>query len=151
VIYLNQGFAYGGIVFNEEGKVLMRSPTGNWGGYVWTFAKGGSDEKDKSREETAIREVQEETGYECSILVPIPGEFESDTCITKYFLMELTGIKTDHDKDTQEVKWVDVEEAFEMIKQTKSLKGRNRDRNALESAIRIRDLLKVNSGSENVI
>jgi 8-oxo-dGTP pyrophosphatase MutT (NUDIX family) len=103
VIYLNQEFAYGGIVFNDEGKVLMRSPTGFWGGYVWTFAKGGVDVNDKSPEETAIREVKEETGYECCIVTPIPGAYESDTCVTKYFLMKLTGVITDHDRETQEV------------------------------------------------
>ncbi|RXZ81746.1 NUDIX hydrolase [Paenibacillaceae bacterium] len=148
---MNQEFAYGGIVFNKEGKVLMRSPMGHWGGYFWTFAKGGSDKSDKTPEETAIREVKEETGYECNILSIIPGEFESDTCTTKYFLMEPTGVKVEHDKETQEIKWVDEEEAFKMIEQTKTLKGRNRDKQALESAIKLRDLLKVNSGSENVI
>ena len=59
-----QEYAYGGIVFNNEGKILMRSPSGHWGGYVWTFAKGGTEENDKSPEEVAIREVLEETGYE---------------------------------------------------------------------------------------
>lgn len=129
----------------------MRSPKGFWGGYVWTFAKGGFEVHDRTPEETAIREVREETGYECYIVASIPGEYESDTCFTKYFLMELTGVKTDHDSETQEVKWVSVEEAFEMIKLTKSVKGRNRDTSALESAVRIKDLLKDNSGGENVI
>ncbi len=142
----SEEYAYGGIVFNEESKVLMRSPKGFWGGYVWTFAKGGFDVHDRTPEETAIREVWEETGYKCSIVASIPGDYESDTCVTKYFLMGLTGVRTDHDGETQEVKWFSVEEAFEMIKLTRSVKGRNRDTSALESAVRIRDLLKVNSG-----
>lgn len=151
MILLNQEIAFGGIVFNKQGKVLMRSPTGHWGGYVWTFAKGGPEESDKTPEETALREVQEETGYECNIISPIPGEFISDTCITKYYLMEPTGNVIDHDKETQEVKWVDIEKAYEMIAQTKTVKGRNRDKQALISAIKIRDLLKVLSRSPNVI
>ncbi|EPY09310.1 hypothetical protein PAALTS15_00415 [Paenibacillus alvei TS-15] len=39
----------------------MRSPKNHWGGYVWTFAKGGQDVEDMTPEETARREVQEET------------------------------------------------------------------------------------------
>lgn len=119
-----QEYAYGGIVFNDEGEILMRSPSGHWGGYVWTFAKGGTEENDKSPEEVAVREVLEETGYECDIIAPIPGTYESDTCITKYYLMKSNGIVGDFDWETQEVKWMDIEEAFEMIKLTKSEKGK---------------------------
>jgi len=57
-------------------------------------------------------------------------------------MMEPTGMVTEHDAETQEVRWVDVEEAFEMNHLTKSMKGRNRDRSALESAKRVRDALK---------
>lgn len=134
-------FAYGGIVFNNEGQVLMRCPSGFWGGYVWTFAKGSYDSSDLSPEVTAIREVREETGYECRIIKEIPGEFESDTCITKYFLMKPTGRIYPYDKETQEVKWFSIEEAFNMIRLTKSEKGRNRDRDSLLSALKTKELL----------
>ena len=120
----------------------MRSPSGFWGGYVWTFAKGSYESSDGSPEVTALREVREETGYECKILAEIPGEFESDTCITKYFLMKPTGTFFPYDKETQEVKWFSIEDAFHMIKLTKSEKGRNRDINALVSAIITREVLK---------
>ncbi len=83
-------FAYGGIVFNNDDEVLMRSPSGLWGGYVWTFAKGGGDPLDLSPEQTALREVREETGYVCEVIAPIPGEFVSDTCVTKYYLLRPT-------------------------------------------------------------
>jgi len=139
---MDKEMAYGGIVFNTEGKVLIRSPKNHWGGYVWTFAKGGPDVEDMTPEETARREVQEETGYTCIIIASVPGEFESDTCRTKYFMMEPTGMVTEHDAETQEVRWVDVAEAFEMIQLTKSINGRNRDKSALESAIRVREALK---------
>lgn len=75
-------------MFNQNQEVLMRSPRGHWGGYVWTFAKGGAELSDSSPEETATREVLEETGYKCSIIAAIPGEYESDTCLTKYFFDE---------------------------------------------------------------
>ncbi|MFD1135971.1 NUDIX domain-containing protein [Paenibacillus urinalis] len=134
-------FAYGGIVFNDEEQVLMRSPSNFWGGYVWTFAKGSYDSSDTTHEVTAVREVREETGYECRIVREIPGEFASDTCITKYFLMKPTGIILPYDKETQDVTWFGIEEAFYMIKLTKSEKGRNRDRDVLLSALKIKELL----------
>ncbi|MGG4345836.1 NUDIX hydrolase [Paenibacillus lautus] len=128
-------YAYGGIVFNQNHEVLMRSPSGHWGGYVWTFAKGGAELSDSSPEETATREVLEETGYKCSIIAAIPGEYESDTCVTKYFLMRPDVWSAEYDEETQEVKWVSVEQAFEMIELTTTLKGRQRDKDALISAI----------------
>ncbi|GIO96096.1 hydrolase [Paenibacillus lautus] len=128
-------YAYGGIVFNQNQQVLMRSPSGHWGGYVWTFAKGGAELSDSSPEETAIREVLEETGYKCSIIAAIPGEYESDTCLTKYFLMRPDVWSAQCDEETQEIKWVSVEQAFEMIELTTTLKGRQRDKDALISAI----------------
>lgn len=128
-------FAYGGIVFNEEGQVLMRSPSNHWGGYIWTFAKGSYEESDITTEDTALREVMEETGYECLIISRIPGEFESDTCKTKYYLMKPTGRIIDFDKETQEVGWFNPDEAFEKIELTKTEKGRRRDKEALIRAL----------------
>ncbi|MFD1677628.1 NUDIX domain-containing protein [Alicyclobacillus fodiniaquatilis] len=109
-------YAYGGIVFNARGEVLMRSPAGFWGGYVWTFAKGGAELSDASPEETALREVREETGYTCEIIGKVPGEFASDTCITKYYLMKPIAKKADYDHETQEIRWVCTEQAFELMK-----------------------------------
>ncbi|WP_419873404.1 NUDIX hydrolase [Candidatus Pristimantibacillus sp. PTI5] len=128
-------YAYGGIVFNEAGEVLLRSPSGFWGGYIWTFAKGGRDPQDHSPEYTALREVREETGYVCEVIAPIPGEYESDTCVTKYFLLRPTGIVHNFHYETREVRWVSMVEAFKLISLTMTEKGRQRDTNALKSAI----------------
>ncbi len=50
---------YGGVVFDTEGRVLLREPSGHYGGYVWTFPKGGP-EGSEMPEETALRETLEE-------------------------------------------------------------------------------------------
>ena len=55
--------AYGGVVINEQGLVLLREPSSHYDGYVWTFAKGRPDAKE-SPERTALREVEEENGCE---------------------------------------------------------------------------------------
>jgi 8-oxo-dGTP diphosphatase len=129
--------AYGGIVFNDQGEVLLRSPTNHWGGYVWTFAKGGREEADRSAEESALREVWEETGYECEIVSPIPGTFTSDTCTTLYYLMRPSGYVVGFDDETAEVKWVHPDEALELIQLTTNLRGRRRDTHALLSALEV--------------
>jgi 8-oxo-dGTP diphosphatase len=48
--------AYGAVIFNAKGQVLLREPSGHFGGYVWTFAKGRPD-AGESPAETAIRET----------------------------------------------------------------------------------------------
>ena len=131
-------FAYGGIVFREDGHVLMRSPSGHWGGYVWTFAKGGRDPGEPSPVDTALREVREETGHVCEVVADIPGAFESGTCVTKYYLMKPTGVVQPFDRETSEVRWVSTAQAFELISLTKTEKGRKRDTDALRSAIEVR-------------
>lgn len=129
--------AYGGIVFREDDHVLMHSPIGHWGGYIWTFAKGGRDPGDPSREDAALREVLEETGHVCEVVADIPGAFESDTCVTKYYLMKPTGVVQPFDRETSEVRWVSTAQAFELISLTKTEKGRMRDTDALRSAIEV--------------
>lgn len=57
-----QATAYGGVLLNAEGQVLLREPTNHFDGYVWTFAKGRPELGDEP-EQTALREVREETGY----------------------------------------------------------------------------------------
>ena len=73
----------------------------------------------------------------------IPGEFESDTCMTKYYLMRPTGKVTDFDKETQEVRWFTPEEAFEKINLTRTEKGRKRDKEALIKALQTMEELNV--------
>ena len=58
--------AAGGIVRNDEGKILMIFRRG-----VWDFPKG-KVESGEGDEEAAVREVLEETGVECRITDPVP-------------------------------------------------------------------------------
>lgn len=81
---------YGGIVFDGDGRVLLREPKGHFGGYVWTFAKGDAL-KGETPEETALREVREETGVEASIEGVVPGIFAGGTGTVVYFLMTKVG------------------------------------------------------------
>ena len=85
---------------------------------TWTLPKGTPD-PGESVEETALREVGEETGLEVRILEPLPSieySFVQDgTRIQKtvhYFLMEPTGGDLSrHDAEFERVRWVRFDEA----------------------------------------
>src|SRR5262245_51460709 len=66
--------AYGGVLVNARGQVLLTNALKGSGGYSWTFARG-VPKKGESPEQTALRRVREETGYRAEIITPIPLEF----------------------------------------------------------------------------
>ena len=87
-------------------------------GTTWTLPKGTPSDGE-STEQTALREVGEETGLEVRIVAPV-GAIEyfftqDGKRIHKtvhYFLMEQTGGSLDaHDHEFDEVRWVPVDEA----------------------------------------
>ena len=85
---------------------------------TWTLPKGTPD-PGESVEETALREVGEETGLQVRILEPLPSieyAFVQDgTRIHKtvhYFLMEpIGGDLSRHDAEFERVRWVHFDEA----------------------------------------
>jgi 8-oxo-dGTP pyrophosphatase MutT (NUDIX family) len=85
---------------------------------TWTLPKGTPD-PGETVEETALREVAEETGLRVRILEPLPSieyEFVQDgTRIHKtvhYFLMEpVGGDLAQHDHEFERVRWVPFDEA----------------------------------------
>lgn len=81
-----KAMAYGGVVIDPHGNLLLREVKNQFDGYVWTFAKGRPD-KGESPRTTALREVREEMGVDVTILTPIAGEFAGSTTINRFFLM----------------------------------------------------------------
>lgn len=126
--------AYGGVVVNADGKVLLVEPAEHFDGVVWTFPKGKQD-KGESPEQTALREVREESGISATIISTLPGEYEGSTSITKFFLMKCDLSIADGvwDKETAGIRWVDFNEALGLISKT------------LKSSAKIRDLAVLNS------
>jgi 8-oxo-dGTP pyrophosphatase MutT (NUDIX family) len=126
--------AYGGVIINEHGQVLLRAPRGQFGGYVWTFAKGRPN-SGETEEETALREVLEETGICGKILAKIPGSFLGSTTVNEYFLMIPAEDKKHFDeKETQSVRWVTQRDAEQLIAKTTDEVGKGRDLTVLKSA-----------------
>jgi 8-oxo-dGTP diphosphatase len=118
--------AYGGVLIDEDSRVLLREPKGHFGGYVWTFAKGGAD-AGETPEDAALREVREETGVEAEIVGEVPGWFVGTTSDTKFFLMRPVRDHRDFHEETAAVRWVSFEEAEGLIAKTHSTTGKTRD------------------------
>jgi 8-oxo-dGTP pyrophosphatase MutT (NUDIX family) len=85
---------------------------------IWSLPKGTPD-GDETPEETALREVNEETGLKVRILDTIGDihyRFVRDgrriDKTVHYYLMEVTGGDiSDHDHEFQEVRWFELGEA----------------------------------------
>jgi 8-oxo-dGTP pyrophosphatase MutT (NUDIX family) len=91
-------------------------------GMTWTLPKGTPD-PGETTEQTALREVGEETGLEVRIVAPLPSiEYafiQSGTRIQKtvhYFLMEpVGGDLSGHDHEFETVRWVPFAEAGALL------------------------------------
>jgi 8-oxo-dGTP diphosphatase len=124
---------YGGVVINEDGRVLLRKPIGLHKTRVWTFAKG-KQEDGESAEQTALREVLEETGVRAKIIRRLVSPSQEFPIPDEYFLMvplELTG-RFDH--ETAATVWATKEEAVELISMTEDEERRIRDLRILQFA-----------------
>ena len=89
---------------------------------TWTLPKGTPD-PGETLEQTALREVREETGLTVRILSPLDAiEYsfvQRGTRIHKtvhYFMMEPTGGGLEgHDREFEEVRWVSFDEAADLL------------------------------------
>jgi 8-oxo-dGTP pyrophosphatase MutT (NUDIX family) len=93
------------------------------GYHKWVFPKGLID-PGETIDQTALREVREETGIEAEIIAQLP---EPETYIytfsgqkvhkrVDFFLMWAVGGSTDnHDFETEDVRWVTENEVFQML------------------------------------
>ncbi|MBI3802657.1 MAG: NUDIX hydrolase [Nitrospirae bacterium] len=117
----------GGVIFKAKEndiQVVLISHYNQKGKLIWCLPKG-SVEKGETLQETAVREVREETGIFGRILEKI-GQIqywfyskEEETKIFKtvhFYLLEfLTGNEKDHDSEVDEARWVALQEALGML------------------------------------
>ena len=125
--------AYGGVLLRSTGHILLREPTNHFDGYVWTFAKGKAD-PGETPAAAALRDVLEETGYQCEIADLLPGVFHSGLSSNAYFVMRPVGEQGRFQWETQCTQWVDFETAATLIAKTTNVKGRERDLAVLAAA-----------------
>ena len=129
--------AYGGVIVDSRGRVLLREVAGHFDGYHWSFAKGRPD-PGESPCETALREVREETGVDATVLLPLPGTFGGGTTRNHYFLMtaDPQSVREDFSSpETSGLRWATRTEAQQLIGQTVNAVGRTRDLAVLQATM----------------
>jgi 8-oxo-dGTP diphosphatase len=133
--------AYGGVVVNPSGLVLLREPAGHYKGDVWTFPKG-KPEAGESPDQTAVREVLEETGYQAEVVAKIPGTFDGSRTSNEYFLMTPVEDTKQFDGETQAIRWASREEARGLIRLNQKVRRRRRDLRVLKLALALFHILQ---------
>ncbi len=139
-------FSAGGIVFKKSGLIIEILVSQHSQHLGWVFPKGligdREDNKNEKKEETAVREVEEETGAKGEILKQITPvtywyvwEGEKRKKTVYYFIMKYAGGDiTKHDHEMAAVEWLPENEILNRL----SYKS---DKQAFEEALpQIREL-----------
>jgi 8-oxo-dGTP pyrophosphatase MutT (NUDIX family) len=143
---MKKEFSAGGIVFKKQ-KTDSGKPKTVWlisqhsQHKGWVFPKGliGDTIKEESKEDTAVREVKEETGIDARIMTELPSpvqywyQFKGEKIFkTVYFYLmkHLGGDFENRDHEMMDVKWATEEE----VKKTLTY---DNDKKAFEEALKV--------------
>jgi 8-oxo-dGTP pyrophosphatase MutT (NUDIX family) len=115
-------FSAGGLVFDEQGRILLIRARDLRNRPVWTLPKG-TLVKGETSAQAAVREVQEETGYRCELvreLEPVTYWFQRNGRRVKktvrWYLMRPVEKVGEHDHEVDEVGWVERDEALARLR-----------------------------------
>jgi 8-oxo-dGTP pyrophosphatase MutT (NUDIX family) len=115
-------FSAGGLVIDDEGRVLLIRARDLRNRPVWTLPKGSLNVGESSAD-AALREVREETGWRCELLrelEPVTYWFQRGGArirkTVRWFLMRPLHKEGDHDHEVDEVAWADREEALKLLR-----------------------------------
>lgn len=122
--------SYGVVLVSTDGQTLLRRVSGEFGGYLWTFAKGRPEDYE-THQQTAKRECLEETGYRCRLVGLLPQRYEGSTGSTVFFVGVPVGNQKSFGSETAETRWATIEEAHQLIQETTNPIGRDRDQMVL--------------------
>jgi 8-oxo-dGTP pyrophosphatase MutT (NUDIX family) len=139
-------FSAGGVVFRKNNHVVEILIGQHSGHHGWVFPKGliGDENKGESQEETAVREVREETGIMGKILHPLKPtvhwyqwEGEKRKKTVYYFVMEyVSGNTEDHDWEMEQVKWLPSDEVADRLTFTSEKKAWEEAREYIEENVK---------------
>jgi 8-oxo-dGTP pyrophosphatase MutT (NUDIX family) len=118
-----QEVSTGGVVYRHNEDTIEILICKDAGYHRWVLPKGLVRESE-DMEETAVREVEEEVGVRARVVASL-GEPETYIYTARgvrvfknvhYFLMEYeSGSETQHDAEMEEVRWVPIDEAIELV------------------------------------
>jgi len=113
-------FSAGGVVYKKEDNQTLILIAQHSQHHGWVFPKGliGNENKKESKEEAALREVEEETGIKGKILQELESvtywyQFEGNKIkkTVYYFIMQfVSGDTSQHDFEMEQVEWLPKEE-----------------------------------------
>ncbi len=107
--------AAGGVVVRDGAVLVVHRPRYD----DWSFPKGKADHGGESDEETALREVQEETGLRCELGRPLPDvtyiDHRGRPKIVHYWCMREAGGAFEPADEVDEVRWLPLAEARSLL------------------------------------
>ena len=111
--------AAGGVIRRNGSRGGMRVAIVHRPGYDdWSFPKGKVD-RGETLEETALREVEEETGLRCRLVTPLGctayADHKGRDKVACYWLMDVVGGRLRTGSEVDEVRWVTVDEAVDLL------------------------------------
>jgi 8-oxo-dGTP pyrophosphatase MutT (NUDIX family) len=117
-------FSAGGVIYKNNGKAVNVALIARNTGKVWCLPKGKIEHEETS-EVAAEREVREETGLSGK-LIKFLGEISyryispiDKALVFKnvrfYLFKYISGALSNHDSEVDEVKWLTVQEALEIM------------------------------------
>lgn len=117
----------GGLVLAEPSPaapVVLIARVSSAGAHQWTLPKG-QQEEGESLEQTALREVREETGLDARILSPLdtidywfvwaPEQTRYHKFVHHYLMLATGGDLAGHDDEVTEARWFEPGEAAEAM------------------------------------
>jgi 8-oxo-dGTP pyrophosphatase MutT (NUDIX family) len=114
VLPTDKTISAGVAMVEPDGRVWIRKPTGGYGGYNYSWPKGGQ-ESGLSLQGTALKEAHEETGLHAKIEGHI-GDFPGSTSLTRMYVgTRIGGDPTKTDSETESVHLVTPQDAMGMF------------------------------------
>lgn len=112
----------GGVVYREQGDAIEVLICGQAEPRIWGLPKG-TPAAGESIEETALREVREETGMEGWIVAPLDSihywftrrGIRFSKTVHWFLMVPVGGEISLHDREFDEVKWVPASEAVHLL------------------------------------
>jgi 8-oxo-dGTP diphosphatase len=107
--------AAGGVVLRDGAVLVVHRPRYD----DWSFPKGKADHEGESDEDTALREVLEETGLRCELGKPLPAVSYTDhhgrPKIVRYWCMRPAGGAFRPADEVDEIRWLPASEARSLL------------------------------------